>query len=368
MSQVFEYPRILRFLSWTTAGKDPGVSPSTPSRNVSGTRQRRVFLAFSCALFLVSGTFFVAGTNIPGVIAEDGSDAAAFFRADRARIRAQRTYNNVRTLSIYREQRTGFASRDSAGRRAERKAHQKAKRHANKQKHLRFASIKDSKLVEKIQKTDGFQPITDATQYDQGTRTVCVRLCDGYSFPVGALDGRRDIGAHEAICSGLCPGAPTELYVLGSGATDISEALSARRNRAYAALPVALRFSSKREKTCSCRAPNQSHLSLVSLRRDFTLRKGDAIMTAKGIRVFKGARRWPYNNKDFATLRRSSRMFNRSDRAMLNKLERASSQSFMARQAASRLRARTYIEGEGPAAAARAPLPPARPQKLAAAN
>jgi hypothetical protein len=38
---------------------------------------------------------------------------------------------------------------------------------------------------------------------------------------------------------------------------------------------------------------------------DFTLRPGDAVITRAGVRVFRGARHWPYQNQDFGTLAQS---------------------------------------------------------------
>ena len=145
----------------------------------------------------------------------------------------------------------------------------------------------------------------------------------------------------------------------------MSEAVSVRGNKPYAALPVALKYTAKREKTCSCRAPKQSHLALVSLRRDFTLRKGDAVMTKKGIRVFKGAKRWPYRRRDFTSLRRGRRYVNRSDRVILKKLEHVSSSRFLAKQTTLRLRDRNKVDVRTPVASAFAPLPPPRPRQIA---
>ena len=119
-----------------------------------------------------------------------------------------------------------------------------------------------------------------------------------------------------------CPGAPTRLYVIPAGTDDISHAYSARENRRYSALPVALRHAEKRDNTCSCRRNNESQMSLVSLYRDFTLRSGDAIMTEKGFKVFRGARQWPYNPRDFADLRGSS--LGPAERRMLQRIEAAS--------------------------------------------
>ncbi len=40
----------------------------------------------------------------------------------------------------------------------------------------------------------------------------------------------------------------------------------------------------------------------VSIFEDKTLRRGDAVMTVKGIRIFAGSNSWPYQDSDFVAL------------------------------------------------------------------
>jgi hypothetical protein len=325
-------------------------------------RRRKSFLAFCAALFTLTGTWFVAGSDIRSVVAQES--AAEFFRRDQARMRgstATQSRGSVPFLSIFRDRRQADGA---SNRRADRQRRQRADARKTA-KGVTFARAADRKLVAKLQKTPGFQPTEEGSRYNLGTRSVCVRLCDGFSFPVGSLDRKGDIRAHEAICSGLCPGSPTALYVMAPGAQDISEAVSARSRKPYAALPIALSYTAKKNNTCSCRAPQQPHLALVSLRKDFTLRKGDAVMTSNGMRIFRGAKRWPYRQRDFVSLSKSRRMLPRSTRSTLGAMEQASSRRFVVRQATQRLKARQTVMSDAPAALSSMPLPPHRPQKLA---
>ena len=41
---------------------------------------------------------------------------------------------------------------------------------------------------------------------------------------------------------------------------------------------------------------------IISIYEDATLRKGDAVMTRNGIRVFAGSMTWPYLEADFQTI------------------------------------------------------------------
>jgi len=136
----------------------------------------------------------------------------------------------------------------------------------------------------------------------QPRRSVCVRLCDGFFFPVGPVGGNSSLASHEADCAGLCPDAPTALYIEPAGSDKIEEAASIK-GAPYTALPVAFRHRQTSDNTCTCHRLIGANYSLL---RDFTLRKGDSVMTARGFRVFQGASRLPYAQSNFTTLARAS--------------------------------------------------------------
>ena len=146
-------------------------------------------------------------------------------------------------------------------------------------------------------------------------RSVCVRLCDGYFFPIGPLSRAGDLPNQEAACSGLCPDAPARLFI--EPADRIEDAISSDGAR-YVSLPAAFRNRAVADKTCSChRRPG----SAFSLRDDFTLRKGDSIMTSTGFMVFRGTRHSPLARDDFASLANAS--MPREKRLILASIERA---------------------------------------------
>jgi Protein of unknown function (DUF2865) len=148
-------------------------------------------------------------------------------------------------------------------------------------------------------------------------RSVCVRLCDGYFFPVGPLSQAGDLANHEAACSGLCPDAPTQLFVQPAGSDNIADAVSVD-GAPYSALPVAFRNRTAANDTCAC---HRRAAEAFSLRDDFTLRKGDSVMTPSGIVVFRGAGRAPFAPRDFTVLAKAS--LPRDKRAALAAIERA---------------------------------------------
>jgi hypothetical protein len=152
-------------------------------------------------------------------------------------------------------------------------------------------------------------------------RPVCVRLCDGFFFPVGPFSGGQAIASADSSCAGICPDAPTALYFLPPGSDRIEDATSTSGAR-YTALPVSLRYRTTLDGACACRrAVGQT----PPYWQDPTLRKGDAVMTAGGFVVFRGAGHAPYSHRDFTTLAAASIPGDR--RATLMAIERVSART-----------------------------------------
>ena len=109
-----------------------------------------------------------------------------------------------------------------------------------------------------------------------GGRTVCVRLCDGYLFPLGNLRSRTDMPVHQAACAAACPNAATSLYTLASGETELERAVSPQ-GMPYRASALANIYRQRRVANCSCQpAGDAVHLPIVE---DLTLRRGDVVAT-----------------------------------------------------------------------------------------
>jgi hypothetical protein len=70
----------------------------------------------------------------------------------------------------------------------------------------------------------------------------------------------------------------------------------------------------------------------MSLLDDLTLRRGDAVMTARGVRVFRGSTRWPLRHRDFVRVGETS--LSPSARAALATLDRLNAHTQRARAAA----------------------------------
>jgi hypothetical protein len=82
-------------------------------------------------------------------------------------------------------------------------------------------------------------------------RTVCVRLCDGFYFPIHYSAYGSQISQDAQQCQANCA-APAELYVYRNPGQEIEQAVSLSGS-AYMDLPVALRFKKEYVKGCSCK-------------------------------------------------------------------------------------------------------------------
>jgi Protein of unknown function (DUF2865) len=143
---------------------------------------------------------------------------------------------------------------------------------------------------------------------------VCVRLCDGAFFPLTSSGGHTG-NDQEAFCGSLCPGAPTALYREPAGSDKIEDAVSAA-GAPYTALPVALRFRTTLDRTCTC---HRSLAEGLAMTRDPTLHKGDYVMTPNGFVVFEGSKQYPYSASDFASL--TTAALPKAQRDLLTSLE-----------------------------------------------
>lgn len=88
-------------------------------------------------------------------------------------------------------------------------------------------------------------------------RTLCVRTCDGYFFPVSFSTGKAQFVNDQARCSEICPAAPTELYVYRNPGGDQAQMMSLAGDL-YSEQPFAHRYKSEFVEGCSCRASRQS--------------------------------------------------------------------------------------------------------------
>lgn len=90
-------------------------------------------------------------------------------------------------------------------------------------------------------------------EWGDTVRTLCVRKCDGYYFPISFSTVPERLGADLYTCQSLCPGAEVDLYYHADPRGD-AETLISVSGEAYPDLPNAFRYRREFDPACTCRA------------------------------------------------------------------------------------------------------------------
>ena len=104
---------------------------------------------------------------------------------------------------------------------------------------------------------DGFEQPRMSTY-----RTVCVRTCDGYFFPISHSTTSHNFGKDEAVCQGKFPGSDVTLFYHPRGADNAMELARTVDGRAYTSMPYAFRYREAYDPSCKF---NRSQLRQATL-------------------------------------------------------------------------------------------------------
>jgi len=110
-------------------------------------------------------------------------------------------------------------------------------------------------------------------------RTVCVRTCDGFYFPISFETSSEHFRDDEATCQRMCPAAEAQLYTYHNPGQEITQSVSLN-GRLYTELPTAFQYRKAVSNACSCRRPGESWSeALRASGTDNTLAPGDVVVT-----------------------------------------------------------------------------------------
>lgn len=129
----------------------------------------------------------------------------------------------------------------------------------------------------------GGRPII-APSVDQGPvgsnfRTICVRTCDGYYFPISFSVPSSRFADDAQTCQRMCPAAQVSLYAYHNPGEDVQQAVSAVDGRPYSELPSAFQYRREFNPACSCRGAGQSWADAMKTGGDPTVEQGDTVVT-----------------------------------------------------------------------------------------
>lgn len=92
-------------------------------------------------------------------------------------------------------------------------------------------------------------------------RTLCVRSCDGYFFPISTASTPSDFERDQANCQSSCPGTEVQIYYTKPG-NEPDTMVSGLSGQPYMALPNANLYRQAGVQSpagCTCNAPNRDH-------------------------------------------------------------------------------------------------------------
>ncbi|WDR02809.1 DUF2865 domain-containing protein [Devosia algicola] len=96
-------------------------------------------------------------------------------------------------------------------------------------------------------------------------RTVCVRLSDGYFWPVSYATLPDMVGNDAAMCKQQCPGTPVDIYYYDNPGQE-PEQMRNMFNQPYSALPNAFRYRREYDRSSTCKPDNAGgNVSVVEL-------------------------------------------------------------------------------------------------------
>ena len=93
-------------------------------------------------------------------------------------------------------------------------------------------------------------------QYSGGQyRTLCVRSCDGYYFPISPSSSIREFERDQQNCQTMCPGTDVQIYYQDADDENAEAMVSTATGEPYANLPTAFQYrqtDTPRPAQCAC--------------------------------------------------------------------------------------------------------------------
>ena len=107
-------------------------------------------------------------------------------------------------------------------------------------------------------------------------KTICVRTCDGFYFPISYATSPARFREDEKVCQRMCPAAEVMLFSYRTTGEDVTQATSIN-GQPYSSLPNALKYRTELNPACSCKRPGQSWAD--ALGKDEAVEPGNVVVT-----------------------------------------------------------------------------------------
>jgi hypothetical protein len=128
-------------------------------------------------------------------------------------------------------------------------------------------------------------------QMGSGYRTVCVRTCDGFFFPISFSTSADRFQDDERTCQRMCPASEVILFSYRNPGEDISKAVSIN-GQPYTSLPNAFKYKQEFNSACSCKRQGETWADALKHLddRQTVLERGDIIVTEERAKILSAPR------------------------------------------------------------------------------
>jgi hypothetical protein len=109
-------------------------------------------------------------------------------------------------------------------------------------------------------------------------KTLCVRTCDGFYFPISYSAMPNRFAEDAQACQRLCPASEVELYSHRASGEDVNQAVSSS-GRLYTQMANAFAYRKQFNPSCSCKAAGQTWADALKQLDDQTIERGDIVVT-----------------------------------------------------------------------------------------
>ncbi len=113
-------------------------------------------------------------------------------------------------------------------------------------------------------------------------KTVCVRMCDGFFYPISYASNPSKFADDARACQQSCPAAEAQLYAHRNG-EDINQATNTVTQQPYTALPTAFKYRQAFDNACACKAAGQTWSQALKGIED-QVESGDVVVTPERAR------------------------------------------------------------------------------------
>jgi len=110
-------------------------------------------------------------------------------------------------------------------------------------------------------------------------KTLCVRTCDGFYFPISYATTPNRFAEDAQACQRLCPASEAVLYSHPTSG-DVNQAVSTS-GRLYTELPNAFAYRKQLNPSCSCKSAGQTWADVMKQLDDQTVERGDIVINSE---------------------------------------------------------------------------------------